>query len=785
MSRARLAALVAAALVAAPHARGATAPATPELQPPRFTREQMEAAAAGTRGRMIVYGTQDPALRPALEDLARSLARRFPRPDSGGVISDVAARASDLTGGVTILLGGPGANRWTATLAASLPVGFTANGFVWAGTEYADPACAIHLVYPNPLDSRRFLLLVAGNSAAALSRGARGFVFGGDDWRITRDGDLARSGSFAQSADHPWRYDPARDSDREAQRRRFDRGLARSAARGLVVRAPAGLAVAARALADGEALLARMDRAGFDARGPSARVPVTLTLYRSLAEKGALTGNTRAEHLGEEDAEAALPLGRESLDLWSLAARRLAEAARSRASPYLEPAGVWFAERFEGEALATAVARLYDGGVLPSAAAAATASPEWRSPLVLTPARALLTGALVRAAGPRARPVLLAVLVSRPAGTLDSLCRGAGLPRARVEAVYHALADSLAHAGRHDARLRAPEPWSPARGFMRGACLAHSVSLEHGYLSADADRALAALRADGVDHVSLTPFGYVPSLATPEILPSVGGGPEEESDEAVCEAAAMARAHGLRVWIKPHLWTRGWTGDFDFGPSGWETFFDRYREFLIHYALLAERERAECLVVGHELTSATLGHPDRWREMIAATRRIYRGTLTYSAHWGEEAGRLPFWDSLDLIGVSFYAPLAERPTTSAKELRAGAARALAALGDLAARVHRPVVLDEIGYPSQAGAPVRPWEERSVAADPEAQRACYAAACDALGHVDWVAGVFWWKWFTAPEPAGPGDNSFSPRGKPAEDVLRAANREWVRRAVRVP
>ena len=162
------------------------------------------------------------------------------------------------------------------------------------------------------------------------------------------------------------------------------------------------------------------------------------------------------------------------------------------------------------------------------------------------------------------------------------------------------------------------------------------MRLEGGYLSAACGTELARLRGFGAGWVSITPFGYLPAGDRPTILPSADGGPDQENDEAVVEAVARARALGLRVWLTPHLWTRGFVGSLAYGPDGWRRFFAQYRAFILHYALLAEREQVDGLVIGHELTSAALGHPDRWRTLIAEVRRVYSGTLTYEANWGEE-----------------------------------------------------------------------------------------------------------------------------------------------------
>jgi len=327
--------------------------------------------------------------------------------------------------------------------------------------------------------------------------------------------------------------------------------------------------------------------------------------------------------------------------------------------------------------------------------------------------------------------------------------------------------------------------WRPADGFQRGVCFAHTVSLEQGYLSRAAEGELERLKAMGVDAVSLTPFGYLPSRSRPDVWPSADGGVDGETDESLVEVARRARALGLKVWLKPHLWTRGWVGDLDFGPGDWPKFFEAYREFALHHALLAQREGLEGFVVGHELVSASTRFPDRWRTLIADVRRVYGGTLTYGANWGDEVRKIAFWDALDMIGVSFYDPLADAPTRDVKKLRDGAKKALDGLEAIARREGRPVLLVEAGYAPTPDAPVKPWEEGSAPIDLETQRACYEALVSALERKSWVAGVSFWKWFSSPSAGGPQDASHTPKGKPAEAEMRAAFRSWNGRGVSVP
>jgi hypothetical protein len=775
--------LVALALAAPPAA-------PPALQPPRETRDRMEASLHGAERFLVVYGTRDPVSAPLLRERAYALARRFFAGDSTAVVADRDAPAGTLARRSVFLFGGPRDNEWTRRLVPALPVTFTARGFRWQGTDYDRPGDALHLVWPNPLEPGRFLLLVAGNSTAAMARQGAGMMFGTEDWRIYRDGDLVRSGVFAQSTERPWRYDPALDRDLEAMRERSRASMRPVGSGPVLVWSAPGSPGAGAVLGAAEALVRRLDRMGFAARGAAA---ISLALYPSLEVKGELTRITRPEHLDDAGgAHAALPAGRAALDLWSVAGARLRRLGGAADSPWLAPASIWLCGQSGGESLERAVGRLYFGRLLPRATEAATrpalaasGRPTWRSPLVWEPARALLVRAVYETAGARGREAVLSLVGASTPGTLDSLCHRAGLTAAGVERRYAALADSLARSGERQARMSQPRPWRPSDGFQAGVCLAHAVRLSGGYLSAACGRELAKLRELGAGWVSITPFGYLPAAESPEIIPETDAGPDGESDEAVCEAAARARALGLRVWLKPHLWTRGFVGVLEFGPAGWPRFFDRYREFILHYALLAQRERIDGLVVGHELTSAALGHPDRWRALIAEVRRVYSGTLTYGANWGEEVRGIRFWDALDLVGVSFYTPLADVPSRDVPALAARARKGLGELKAVGARAGRPVLIVEAGYAPQSAAAVRPWEERGGSRDLETQRACYDALVRALETETWIAGVFWWKWFSSDAVGGAGDGSYTPRGKPAEAVMTRAFAEWVGRPVTVP
>ncbi len=126
---------------------------------------------------------------------------------------------------------------------------------------------------------------------------------------------------------------------------------------------------------------------------------------------------------------------------------------------------------------------------------------------------------------------------------------------------------------------------------------------------------------------------------------------------------------------------------------------------------------------------------------------------------------------------SLYAPVAMATDTTPDRVRLTMQKRLDALEAVSRAVDRPVTFTEVGYRTTEDALVEPhaWPER--ASDPridlDRQAFGYAVFTEAIRDRDWVRGVYWWKWFTDPLTTEEGPAGFSPRGKPAEAVLRAS------------
>jgi uncharacterized protein (TIGR03437 family) len=259
------------------------------------------------------------------------------------------------------------------------------------------------------------------------------------------------------------------------------------------------------------------------------------------------------------------------------------------------------------------------------------------------------------------------------------------------------------------------------------------------------------------------------------------------SDDALVQAIQDLHNKGLKVMLKPHVDLSQdpdpshWRGNIN--PQDKDAWFASYTPFIVKYAQMAETQQVEGLVVGTELVMMSGSvNQARWNAVIDAIRGVYHGLLTYAANatWSaDEFTSVSFLDRLDLIGLDGYFPLTNHPDPSLAELVAAwrhnsaGLDIVAAVQNLHSAHQKPVIFTEIGYRSYPGTNIAPYSYSATTApaDLTEQRNCYDAFYTVWSQqASWVKGVFWWAW--AVNPPGANDTDYNPRGKPAEDVLRA-------------
>ena len=302
----------------------------------------------------------------------------------------------------------------------------------------------------------------------------------------------------------------------------------------------------------------------------------------------------------------------------------------------------------------------------------------------------------------------------------------------------------------------------PMKGMALG--LYHREADEKGWAF---DDMLDEIRQVGADHVSLVVSWKQHDVKSTDIHPDPG---VTIPDARLRTLIRQAKKRGMKVFLFPILELEirrplEWRGTI--APRDVNAWWKAYETFVTHYAKIAAEEKVELFSVGSELVSTETWR-DRWFALISKVERLYPGALLYSANW-DHYEEVSFWERLDFVGVTAYNELSRDPEAKLDDLAASWKEVRKKLAAFSRKVKRPLVVTEVGYTSQDGAAVHPWDYTSRArVDLEEQRRCYAAFVQAWEGEPALHGVYWWNWFGE---GGEKDTYYTPKGKPAEKVVR--------------
>lgn len=281
-------------------------------------------------------------------------------------------------------------------------------------------------------------------------------------------------------------------------------------------------------------------------------------------------------------------------------------------------------------------------------------------------------------------------------------------------------------------------------------------------------RRLVEIRKSGATHVSVVVHWRQRDVRSTTLAPH----PDiTVPDARLRQVLREARRQKLEVFLFPIVDVEirrpmEWRGTI--APTDVDAWWKAYEAFILHYARIAAEEKADLYSVGSELGS-TEAWRDRWYHLISRVQKLYKGPLVYSANW-DHYTHVSFWERVDYLGVTGYHELTRSNDASVDELTRAWAKVRAQLVAFAQKQGKPLMITEVGYTSQDGAAVHPWDYTSRArVDLEEQRRCYEAFVAAWKGEPALAGVFWWIWYGE---GGERDPGYTPRGKPAEKVLRA-------------
>lgn len=310
--------------------------------------------------------------------------------------------------------------------------------------------------------------------------------------------------------------------------------------------------------------------------------------------------------------------------------------------------------------------------------------------------------------------------------------------------------------------------------YQRG--IAYVAVNRDEYRSVESERALDELFATGANYISLLVTWYQTDYLSKEIYRA----DNTPSDEDLAYVIEYAHRHGVKILLKPQvdfsLDKEHWRGQIQFErEADWSEWFASYREFILHYARVAQANGVEEFSVGTELVGTSKRTAD-WRALIRAVRQEYTGLVTYSANHSGEEVQVRFWNDVDFIGVNVFYHITNYRTPTMEQILEGWRLPVRQLTNLHnAYPKRPIIFTEVGYPSKDLASVWPWNwQRTGALDLEEQALLYQGLFATWWyHPDreWFRGMFIWNWLPQPDQGGPYDANYTPHGKPAEEILK--------------
>ncbi len=306
---------------------------------------------------------------------------------------------------------------------------------------------------------------------------------------------------------------------------------------------------------------------------------------------------------------------------------------------------------------------------------------------------------------------------------------------------------------------------TPAPPLQKGVALG-LFSEDSGWSYAPLLREIKAL---GASHVSLISAYYLDNVRAVRIFAH----PRYSApDQVLRRTIRQARKLGLAVMLFPILRVAhkptpdDWRGNL--APSDPIALQRSYKKLMVRLARLAQEEHVAIFSVGSEMSSLDGIQDGRWfAPVIQAVRKVYKGPLLYSANW-DHYDKTRLWGLVDLAGLCAYFGLTDSGRPRLVEMLAGWKTHRRRIVAWSRQVKKPFVFTEVGYPSQVGAAREPWNEGARRTlDLDQQRRAYEAFVRTWNHVSSLKGVYFWNWYGW---GGPRDRSYTPRRKPASQVI---------------
>jgi len=251
-----------------------------------------------------------------------------------------------------------------------------------------------------------------------------------------------------------------------------------------------------------------------------------------------------------------------------------------------------------------------------------------------------------------------------------------------------------------------------------------------------------------------------------------------EQTEGTISMIKQAKAEGLKIMLKPHVWVmgEGWCGQFDLKTEeDWKKWEKDYAKYILSNAKIAQQYNVEMLCIGTEYKIATAKRVIFWKALIKSIRKIYTGKITYASNW-DNYTNIKFWNELDYIGVDAYFPLSQTKNVDVNRLNTQWKKITTRLKSFSEKQNKKIIFTEFGYKSIHFSAWNQWEIEGIQPDKNvnlnAQENAYRSLFQNVWSQKWIEGGFLWKWFADDKNSGGLNNSdYTPQHKPVEKIIK--------------
>lgn len=234
-----------------------------------------------------------------------------------------------------------------------------------------------------------------------------------------------------------------------------------------------------------------------------------------------------------------------------------------------------------------------------------------------------------------------------------------------------------------------------------------------------------------------------------------------------------AKENGLKVMVKPHVWSSdGWIGEYDLASEEeWKEWEKNYTKFILTHARKADSLGVELFCVGTEYKIPAKERPEFWRSLISQVRGVYKGEITYASNW-DNYENITWWDQVDYIGIDAYFPLVDGDSPTTDEIIKGWEPVKKKLAAFSRNWNKRILFTEYGFQSANGAAGAHWEvdQSEENANNDIQANAYEATFRTFENESWYAGGFFWKWHFTSRYGRWRGTEWTPQNKPAEQVI---------------